>query len=433
MVVNAGTLTLTGPIGLSTTARPFEFGGAGNGFVNGAINNAGIALRKVDAGTWTFKASNTHTNVTTIEAGTLALGPAGGMPNTLSINVFSNATFDVSQPRTFNLGTSQALLGSGAINGSIGCSGADTIMAGSNNAPGTLTFSNNLSLNGTSTLFFNLGTATTAGSGVNSFIQVLGNLDPESANLQINPIAPLTSPGTYPIISYGSESSLFNSTISAAGTRYVYSLSDNGVSQISLNVAGGPTNLVWPGASSGGLWDITNTVNWNAGSQKFYNGDNVVFNDTGSGSVNVGVTLQPGSVLFTNLSVNYTLSGSGKISGYPGLTKSGSGILAISTSSTGHNYTGLVTVNGGTLTVSNVALNGSASALGAGTNIILNGGTPSSSAAPGPQPALSIVIGPWVPVVAQSFPLTASFSFPIKFPVPAVSPRPARCKSSWAT
>ena len=51
--------------------------------------------------------------------------------------------------------------------------------------------------------------------------------------------------------------------------------------------------------------------------------------------MNLGVTAQPGAVLFTNSTLNYTLSGSGKISGYTGLTKSGTGTLVVS--STGHN------------------------------------------------------------------------------------------------
>ena len=377
MVVNGGTLTLNGTIGLSTTARPFEFGGPGNGYIYSSITGAGIAVRKVDAGTWTFYGNNTMTNVTTVEGGTLALGPSAGMANTYSINVFSNATFDVSQPGTFTLSSgsiNQTLMGGGSINGSIASSGTATIIAGTNNSPGTLTFSNNLSLNSSATLVFNLGTATNSGGGTNSLINVLGNLDPQTANIQVIPVAPLTSPGTYPVLTYGSESSLFNSTIAAAGSRYTFSLSDNGLNLVSLVVGGGPTNLVWTGANSGGLWDITNTINWNAGSQKFYNGDLVTFNDTATGtSVNLGVTAQPGAVLFTNSTLNYTLSGSGKITGYTGLTKSGTGTLVVS--STGHTFTGPVVVNNGILTVSSVALNGSASTLGAGTNVTLNGGT----------------------------------------------------------
>ena len=377
MVVNGGTLTLNGTIGLSTTARPFEFGGPGIGYVYSSVTGTGIAVRKVDAGTWTFYGNNTMTNITTVEGGTLALGPSGTMPNTFNINVFSNATFDVSQPGTFYLSSgsyNQTLMGNGAINGSIGCSGTATIIAGSNNAPGTLTFSNNLSLNSSATLVFNLGATTTAGGGTNSLLNVLGNLDPQTANIQVVPVAALASPGTYPVLNYASESSLFNSTIPSTGTRYSYSLSDNGSNQISLVVAGGPTNLVWSGANSGGLWDITNTLNWNAGGQKFYNGDSVAFNDSAStATVNLGVTAQPGAVLFTNSTQNYTLSGSGKIAGYTGLTKAGTGTLVISSAT--HTFTGPVTVNNGILQVSSVALNGSASTLGAGTNITLNGGT----------------------------------------------------------
>ena len=53
---------------------------------------------------------------------------------------------------------------------------------------------------------------------------------------------------------------------------------------------------------------------------------------------------------------------------------------------TGSGYTGPVTVNGGVLSVGSVALNGSTSSLGAGTNITLNGGT---FQLPGARPAAS--------------------------------------------
>jgi autotransporter-associated beta strand protein len=378
MVVNGGTLTLNGPIGLSTSSRPFEFGGAGNGFVYSAITSTGIAVRKVDSGTWTFYNTYSHTNVTTVEGGTMAFGSSATMAKTLSFNVFSNATWDVSQEGTYYLSSgtiNQMLLGGGAINGSIGCTGPATIAPGSNNVPGTLTFSNNLSLNSSSTVLFDLGTATTPGGGTNSFINVMGNLDSESANIQINPIAPLTSPGTYLVMNYGSESSLFNSTVTAPGTRYNCTLNDNGVGQISLSVSGGPANLVWSGGSDGGLWDINTTANWNNGTQTFYNVDNVQFDDSASvTSVLLNTTVQPGSVLFTNSTKNYFLYGSGKITGNTGLTKSGSGVLAIANNA-GHTFTGPVTINGGTLMVSNVALNGTAWALGTGSNIIMNGGT----------------------------------------------------------
>jgi autotransporter-associated beta strand protein len=117
-----------------------------------------------------------------------------------------------------------------------------------------------------------------------------------------------------------------------------------------------------------------NTLNWNSAAQQFYNGDNVTLDDTASNpAVVLNVTVQPASVLFTNSTQNYTLTGTGKISGNTGLTKAGSGILGIGSAT--HNYTGPVVVNGGTLAVSSVALNGSASTLGAGSNITLNGGT----------------------------------------------------------
>lgn len=379
LVVSNGTLTVDGNIGLNTSARPFEFGGPANGTLSGTINAAGIAVRKVDSGTWMFNSTSayTYTNYTTVEGGTLALGSGVTIPKTVSIDVFSNATLDVSQDSPFTLspGTvNQMLLGAGSVNGSITAANGSVIFAGSNNAPGTLTFSNNLTMNSGAAAAFSLGTATTAGGGVNSLLNVQGTFDPQGASVQIYPYAALTSPGTYLLVNYGSEASQFNSTVAATGTRYIFTVNDTGSGKVYLNVSGGPASLEWYGGNNGGLWDVTTTVNWNNNTQKFYNGDNVTFDDTGlAGAVVLNTTVQPGSVTFSNNTVNYVLSGSGKITGTTGLTKTGTANLGVS--SAGHTYTGPVVINGGTLAINSVALNGNASTLGAGTNITLNGGT----------------------------------------------------------
>ena len=132
-------------------------------------------MRKLDAGIWTLKnANNTYSGVTTVEGGTLALGPNATVAKTPSITVFSNATLDVSAVTNVTFGaiafylspgtTSQTLGGSGQVIGNVAVVPGATayLVPGGTNVFGTLAFSNNhLALSGNTTVTFDLNTATT--------------------------------------------------------------------------------------------------------------------------------------------------------------------------------------------------------------------------------------------------------------------------------
>jgi trimeric autotransporter adhesin len=389
MVVNGGTLTLNGTFGLSTTPRPFMLGGAGNGTLNGAVNAVGLALRKVDAGTWTLNAANnSYTNYTTIEGGTLALGPNARINATTNITVFANATLDVSMVTNAILGTNdfvltnQVLAGSGIVTGNVATAASATIQPGSLNVAqtaggmgvaGTLSLMNNLTLGSTVTNYFELNTATTPGAGVNDLISVGGSLDPQNARIFVTALSAFTTGTPYRLFNYaGSKLSSFNPTV-LTDTHYTFTLDETVANQINVTVTGG-VNLLWQASASSSVWDFNTTANWNNNTLKFLNFDPVTFDDTAATNfVTLTGTLKPVSVSFTNSALNYTLQGSGKITGPTGLAKAGSGTLTVTT--TGSDYTGPVVVNGGVLSVGSVALNGSASSLGAGTNVTLNGGT----------------------------------------------------------
>ncbi|MBK1882516.1 autotransporter-associated beta strand repeat-containing protein [Luteolibacter pohnpeiensis] len=110
-----------------------------------------------------------------------------------------------------------------------------------------------------------------------------------------------------------------------------------------------PTPLVWSGTTSNSEWNGTNT---NFSGTTFADGDSVLFDDTAqSGDVNVTSVVTPGQLIFNNSTLDYTLGGTGVISGSADLTKSGTGTLTIDSP----NYLdGVVTIEGGTL-VTNVA------------------------------------------------------------------------------
>src|SRR5206468_2358416 len=99
-------------------------------------------------------------------------------------------------------------------------------------------------------------------------------------------------------------------------------------------------------------------------------GDQVLFNDLASGTTNVNVTatLQPSIVTADNSVLDYTFSGSGKISGVTALIKKGSKSLTVSNTG-GNDYTGGTTIQAGTLRL------GVTNALPAAGNITITGGT----------------------------------------------------------
>jgi autotransporter-associated beta strand protein len=121
--------------------------------------------------------------------------------------------------------------------------------------------------------------------------------------------------------------------------------------------------LKWSG-SAGAAWDVVTSVNWydttTSSLDKFYRDDNVTFADTYVSStaplttaVTLNTTVTPASVTFNNTTLNYTLSGTGGISGATSLVKTGTGTLTITlTNATNNSYTGGTVINGGILSLS---------------------------------------------------------------------------------
>lgn len=139
-----------------------------------------------------------------------------------------------------------------------------------------------------------------------------------------------------------------------------------GVDNFSLSVPVS-RNLTWSLAGSG-TWDAS-TSNWTSSgsSTAFINGDGVTFNGSG-GTITLSGALAPVSVNVSNASGTYVFSGaaaSDKITGSASLTKSGDGILQLTSD---NDYSGGTTISGGKIIVDG------ASRLGTGT-IALAGGT----------------------------------------------------------
>ena len=127
-------------------------------------------LTKLDTGTLTLTAVSTYNGDTVVSGGTLALSGAASISDSDSITVASGATLDasVSTGSTLNLAGGQTLTGSGAVNGNIIIANGATLAPGGSLS--TLTFNNNLTLNGGSTTVFEVSKS----PATNDFAQVAG-------------------------------------------------------------------------------------------------------------------------------------------------------------------------------------------------------------------------------------------------------------------
>lgn len=323
----------------------------------GSIQNGGdgpTALTKVGTGALTLSGSSTYTGNTVVSNGTLYV--AGSLNNS-PVTVASGATLG----GTGFLGGGLTVLSGGTIAPSLENGGA-----------GALIVSNNLTLNSSATMNFDLSSSP---GGSNDEIIMQGGLltmgNPQNYNFNL--VNNALGAGTYNLITGGANTSAASVGFASnlpGNTRQTFAFlrpaSGNGQCYVQLAVTGNAGSLVWQG-TNGNNWDNV-TTNWLNGTaaDKFYNLDLVRFDDTaGSGNVSIIGEMQPASVLVTNSMLPYTIS-NGVLAGITSLTKAGPGMLTLSSS---NSFTGGAFVYGGTLQLVNNLYAG-----GAGP-ITLNGGT----------------------------------------------------------
>jgi autotransporter-associated beta strand protein len=187
-----------------------------------------------------------------------------------------------------------------------------------------------------------------------------------------------TFPAQFPLISY--------SSIGGPGYNFVLGSQPPGTfcgAYLSNNVASSSVDLVvtnclvsdsfltWNGNVSAD-WDME-TPNWMNNlttGLSYADGNSVVFNDTATGATDIALTdvLTPASVTVSNTARTYTFGDSGALSGGMVLRKQGPGILVLAHEGL-NDFTGGVTIDGGTLQVGNGGTDGN---LPAGT-VIDNG------------------------------------------------------------
>ena len=314
-------------------------------------------------GTLTFNIGNVNANNATIGNQEVSSGGTGvGI-----VNIGTNATLTVNNTLTLAAVTGTLTPGSAAtLNVNGGAVVANNIVSGG--GVSTINLKNGaLTLSGKAgTVAAPISTLTASNSALSFALASVS-----SSNDIV--VTSLTTGGTTNIInitsapafpSYPVQISLVKYSGSIGGAGYNFGIgtlpplyaghlvNNSANSTIDLLLTAGSGTLTWAGSSSGN-WD-TSTANWiSSGPAVYADGDFVQFlNGANNNTVNLTTTLLPAGITVSNTSPAYTFNGSGSISGSSSLLKQGSGTLIVDNSGN-NNFSGGVTISGGTLQVGN--------------------------------------------------------------------------------
>ncbi len=367
--ISAGTLQVgngsaAGSLGTSASVTDngsLIFSRPDNISYSGPISGSGSLIQQ-GAGSLTLNGTNTYTAATFINSGKIVLGSSASISNSVAFVLAGGTTLDASSQSSLALsgGTvNQILAGTGTFNGSVttasGTGSGTRITPGTNGVYGTLTINNALNLNG-GTINFDVS------SGSRDLIVVGGNLTLTSGTLLLNVSGTLPN-GSYKVIQYGgslsgSAANIVVNGFSQSGS--VATLSSATAGEIDLVISTyTPVNLTWQGDGGNNYWDVLTSLNWTnpAGTLVTYHqNDNVTFNDSSANTtVNLQTVLTPNQVTVNGTINSYTLQGSGSIGG-GSLTVNNPNTLTILTQ---NGYSGLTTVNAGTVALGNGSTAGS--------------------------------------------------------------------------
>jgi autotransporter-associated beta strand protein len=405
-IINAGTINFVGGKAVNGTVT---FQGATGGLrIRGANGNADDSSRANiticnrnagGTGTLAGTADFTGGHVVDIKADTITVGRAGTNPTSGNQGGTGNLRFDAGMidavtlnmainTVTFANTTANVVVGSGGslvvsnlslvnqtantatgnlfIGGTVTCAGGitKTTLAGTGNITitnGTLTLASGKTVgdSGVPIDNFNLTTATLNLSVVNSAaIITAAALNLVDAANTVN-IAGLPSigafPGQFPLATYTSFPGGGGLNLGTLPPGYTGYVSNDTVNTLWLVIATGPVAKpdLWGGGINN-LWDTT-TLNWtNSGVAVNYNDNDVVtFGDSAKTNiVNLTAARLPASLTVSNNGLNYTFTGVGSIGGPVTLIKQGSASLTLSETG-GDNFSGGITVSGGTLILDN--------------------------------------------------------------------------------
>ncbi|MEI9960425.1 MAG: hypothetical protein WDM76_04615 [Limisphaerales bacterium] len=267
--------------------------------------------------------------------------------------------------------------GSGTATGLVDVGGS--FLPGNANQAGTFHAQGGLVLESGATLTEDLSTTI---AGNNDLIAVTGDLTVNNNNIVLSPAEGTLQNGIYPLITYtGNLNGSFGSVQTISPSIYTLTLTNittTSPKQIAVIVSGSPSILAWNNGANNGEWDFS-SLNWSNiithTSELFANANSVIFDDSILAAATPGTNIDIASgqivspaVITNNSTVNYTISGAGKISGAARIVKTGSSTLKIGTV---NDFTGNTLIAGGAVQANNISALGNTS----GTIYITNGAT----------------------------------------------------------
>ncbi len=144
-----------------------------------------------------------------------------------------------------------------------------------------------------------------------------------------------------------------NVIIEGVGNNRVSLSHENGKLYLHVENLRDAANIIWNGTDASHIWDFGTSKNFLNGGVADYSadGDNITFNDNATNTnVQLKGAVRPASMLFSNETKNYTLTGDSIVTD-AAFTKTGAGILTIET----RNHMGNSEIKGGTVVVNSLA------------------------------------------------------------------------------
>jgi len=343
----------SGAVVLTVSGATVRFNTTNNLVISNSIVGLGPVMQ-INTNVITLTSTNlNYIGATVISNGVLQIGAGASLANSPLISL-AGGTLDES--------ANGGLVLNVASNQQMNCNGS---IIGNLTAQSSGTQTNNLN--------FNLSVS------ANDTLNISGSLTLSNNPTITLALVGLKPNGTYLLINYTNTSNIQGGgsfiLISPTNSSESFALDTSTSGQVNLVVSGAVVhNETWVGDNSANNWDTT-TANWTGDTNKFSQGDNVTFNDSGSVSpvINFAANVTPSSMVVSNSAEYYIFGNPGNNNG---IVMSGSftklGTNEVDFANSGNNISGPITIQSGILSVgnsSNPSLYGSL-----GTGSITNNG-----------------------------------------------------------